>query len=162
MRNGPVCSRLALLWYSLSPLFCEWAWQYLRLELFVGKFSLSLFFFFFPLSLAIPQFGLLSDLSSLRLSSGHSGPVLTLSNAACASLFSSHLLVANVSVWATSPLGFVIRRCNLWVLFIYFFLPVMLPSEIPKLPTDSRVRGFSGVWKLLLFHNSLPRTGLHP
>ena len=24
-RNGPVCSRLALLWYLLSPLFCEWA-----------------------------------------------------------------------------------------------------------------------------------------
>ena len=23
--NGPICSRLALLWYSLSPLFCEWA-----------------------------------------------------------------------------------------------------------------------------------------
>ena len=29
--------------------------------------------------LAVPQFGLLSYLSSLRLSSGHSGPVLTLS-----------------------------------------------------------------------------------
>ena len=37
--------------------------------------SLSLFF---P-SLAIPQFGLLSHVSSLRLSSGHSDPVLTLS-----------------------------------------------------------------------------------
>ena len=36
-----------------------------------------LFFFFF--SLAIPLFGLLSHGSSLRLSSGHSGPVLTLS-----------------------------------------------------------------------------------
>ena len=23
--DGPVHSRLALLWYSLSPLFCEWA-----------------------------------------------------------------------------------------------------------------------------------------
>ena len=37
-----------------------------------GKFSS-----FFP-SLAIPQFGLLSHVSSLRLSSGHSGLVLTL------------------------------------------------------------------------------------
>ena len=27
----------------------------------------------------------------------------------------------------------------------------MLPSEIPKLPTDPPVRGFPGVWKLLLF-----------
>ena len=43
----------------------------------MGKFSLSLSFFFF--SLAILQFGLLSQVSSLRLSSGHSGLVLTLS-----------------------------------------------------------------------------------
>ena len=32
----------------------------------------------------------------------------------------------------------------------------MLPSEIPKLPTDPPVRGFPGVWKLLLFYDSLP------
>ena len=32
----------------------------------------------------------------------------------------------------------------------------MLPSEIPKLPTDPPVKGFSGVWKLLFFYNSLP------
>ena len=38
----------------------------------------------------------------------------------------------------------------------------MLPSEIPKLPTDPPVRGFPGVWKLLLFHDSLPGMGLHP
>ena len=38
--------------------------------------SLSLSFFF---SLAIPQFGLLSHVSSLRLSSGHSGLAVTLS-----------------------------------------------------------------------------------
>ena len=39
--------------------------------------------------------------------------------------------------------------------FIYlFFLPVMLPSEIPKLPTDLPVRGFPGVGKLLLFYDS--------
>ena len=31
----------------------------------------------------------------------------------------------------------------------------MLPFEIPKLPTDQPVRGFPGVWKLLLFYNSL-------
>ena len=37
------------------------------------------FYFFFSLSLAIPQFGLLSHITSLRLSSGHSGPVLSLS-----------------------------------------------------------------------------------
>ena len=35
--DGPVHSRLALLWYSLSPLFCEQAQQCLRLELFEAK-----------------------------------------------------------------------------------------------------------------------------
>ena len=37
----------------------------------------------------------------------------------------------------------------------------MLPSKIPKLPTDPPVRGFPDVWKLFLFHDSLPRTDLH-
>ena len=31
------------------------------------------------------------------------------------------------------------------------FLLVMLPSEIPKLPTDPPVRVFPDVWKLLPF-----------
>ena len=75
--NGLVCSWLALLWYSLNPLFCELARLRLRLELFAES-SLSLSYFF-SLSLDIPQFGLLSHVSSLRLASGHSGPVLTLS-----------------------------------------------------------------------------------
>ena len=39
--DGMVRSRLAFLWYSLNPLFCEWARLCLRLELFMGKFSLS-------------------------------------------------------------------------------------------------------------------------
>ena len=37
----------------------------------------------------------------------------------------------------------------------------MLPSVLPKLGTDSAVRGFPGVWKLLI-HDSLPGTGLCP
>ena len=153
-RDGLVCSQLALLWYSLSPLFCEQVSQCLRLALFIGKFSLSL---------AIPLFGLLSHISSLRLPSGHSGPVPTLSNAACTSLISPNLLVVDASVWVTSPLGVAIRHviCGFYLL-IYFSLLVMLPSEIPKLPTDPPVRGFPGVWKLLLFDDSLPRTGLCP
>ena len=41
---------------------------------------------------------------------------------------------------------------NLWILIIYlFFLPVMLPSQVPKLATDSLVTVFPGVWKLLSF-----------
>ena len=74
--EGPVHSLLTLLWYSLEPLFCV---TRLCLRAFLGKvLSLSLSFFF-SLSLAIPQFGLLSHISSLRLSSGHSGLVPTLS-----------------------------------------------------------------------------------
>ena len=41
---------------------------------------------------------------------------------------------------------------NLWGLIIYlFFLPVVLPSVVPRLTTDSAVRVFPGVWKLLFF-----------
>ena len=69
--EGPVYSQLALLWYSCNLLFCERPGC--ELEPFVGKFSLSFF------SLVIPQFGLLSHVSSFRLSSGRSGLVLTLS-----------------------------------------------------------------------------------
>ena len=52
-----------------------------------------------------PGSGLLFQVSSLRLPMGHSGSVLTLSNAACASLPSSHLLVADASVCAASSMG---------------------------------------------------------
>ena len=72
--DRPVHSPLALLWYSLNPLFCEQTRLCLRLELLAEKFSLSLSFS----SLAIPQFGLLSHVNFLRLSLGHSGPVPTL------------------------------------------------------------------------------------
>ena len=54
---------------------------------------------------AIPQSGLLAQVSSLRFPLGHSGPVLTLSNAARASLPSPRLLVAGAGVCGTSPLG---------------------------------------------------------
>ena len=95
---------------------------------------------------AIPQSGLLAQVSSLRLPSGHSGPVLTLSNAARASL------VASGGCWRLCcfptggvTVGHVI--CG----FYLFFLLVMLPSEVPRLTMDSPVRVFSGVWKLLSF-----------
>ena len=53
---------------------------------------------------AIPQSDLLSQVSSLRLPSGHSGPVLTLRNAACIFLPSPHLLVAGAGICGASPL----------------------------------------------------------
>ena len=55
------------------------------------------------------------------------------------------------------------RSRNLRVLIVYLFsLPVMLPSVLPKFSTDSAVRRFPDVWKLLSFKDSLPRTELHP
>ena len=53
---------------------------------------------------AIPQSGLLAQVSSLWLCSGCSGPILK-STAACASLPSPRLLVADAGVCAASPLG---------------------------------------------------------
>ena len=38
----------------------------------------------------------------------------------------------------------------------------MLPSVLPRFATDSAVRVFPGVWKLLSFKDSLPRTQLPP
>ena len=58
--EGPVCSWLALLWYLCNPLFCERASSCIRLEPFMGKFSL---FFLLSLFLAIPQFGWLSHVA---------------------------------------------------------------------------------------------------
>ena len=108
--------------------------------------------------IAIPQSGLLSPVSSLALRAFRLGPY----SKQC----SPHLP-------AQSPL--VCGRCrrlrcfsaesypwfrNLWVLIIYlFFLPVMLPSEVPRLTTDSPVRVFPGVWKLLSFLRLPSRDG---
>ena len=77
------------------------------------------------------------------------GPYLK--HVACASLFSPYLLLADRIIWATSPLGVVVRHVICGFYLFIFFLLVMLPSEIPKLPTDPLVRGFPGVWNLLLF-----------
>ena len=141
--DGPVCSLLALLWdCSVLPLLCKWA--------------RSVFgWLIFSLSLAIPQFKLLSHVGSLWLPSGHSGPVLTLSNAALSSPFRPHLLVADAGVWGTFLLGVAFRHviCG----FYLFLLPVRLPSEMWKLPPDPPVRGFPGVWKLPLLR--LPSPG---
>ena len=100
----------------------------------------------------ILQSGLLSLVSSIRLPSGHSGRVLTLSNAARASLPQPPLASGGSRHLHCFSAGSYCWALNLWVLIIYlFFLPVMLPSEVPRLATDSPVRGFPGVWKLLSF-----------
>ena len=133
--DGLVCHWLVLLWNCSVPLFCK------QPAVCLGRLI-------FSLSLAIPQFKLLSHVSSLRLPSGHSGPVLTLSTAAHSSSFGPHLLVVDAGIWGTFLLGVAFRHviCG----FYLFFLPVTLPSEILKLPPDPPVRGFPGVWKLPL------------
>ena len=54
---------------------------------------------------------------------------------------------------------------NLLVLIIYlFFFPVMLPSVLPRLSTDSAARVFPGVWKplFLRFHSKDGAPSLPP
>ena len=106
---------------------------------------------------AIPQSGLLAQVNYLRLPLGHSGPVPTLSSAAHVSLPSPCLLVAGAGVCPASLRGSYPWARNLWVLIIYLcFLPVMLPSVVPRLATDSPMRVFPGVWKLLFFKTPFP------
>ena len=130
------------------------------LELFVGKFSLPFSF----LSPWLFQFGLLSHVSSLRLSSGHSGLVLTLSMQPvppCPALAgwwwpqASGLFLHWQLQLGMYSVGFI------FFYFYFFSLQVMFPSEIPKLLKDLPVRGFPGAWKVHL-HDSLPRMGLCP
>ena len=149
--------------YSYSPLvfaraqfFVLWAHQCSPCSHGIFQWKGAWFVVVF-VSLAIPRFGLLYLLSPFRFSSGHSRPVLTLrtNNAAHASLPSPQSLLVDVSGWTTSLLIVAVRH-----IFCAFF-SVMLPSEISKHPTDTPMRGFPIVWKLLL-HDSLPRTGLRP
>ena len=101
--DGLVCSWIPL----LSPLFCEQACRCLSLGLFTR--------------VAIPASGLLSQVSSLGLTLGHSGLVLTLSNAAHTSLPSPLLLGADAGLCTASLLGVTIGHviCG-FSLFISF------------------------------------------
>ena len=107
-RAGPVRSQLALLWSFSVPLFCEWP------ALCLGRLI-------FSLSLAVPQFKLLSHKSSLQLPSGRAlrpGPYPK----------QCRPLLFHAGVWGTFLLGVAFRHviCG----FYLFFLPVRLPSEI--------------------------------
>ena len=114
---------ITLLWHSLNP--CSLSRK-------------GVLFCFVLVFLEIQWFGLKSHVSSLRLSSGHSSLVLTLrtDDAVHNSLPTHQLLVADASIWVTYPLTIAVRH-----IFLEYFPPllVMLPSEIPKLPTDMPV-----------------------
>ena len=65
--------------------------------------------------------------------------------------------------WPTQASGLLLHwQFGLGSHSVLFFLPVMLPSAIPKLPMDLPMRGFPTVWKLFLLDDSLPRMVLHP
>ena len=100
---GVVRCMLALLW---TLLFCE------RPAVCSG-------WLIFSLSFAIPQFKLESHKSFLPLPSGHSGLVLTLSNATRSSPFCPDLLVADAGVWGTFLLGVAFRHiiCGSYLIF---------------------------------------------
>ena len=144
--------------FGICSILCCVSRPVCTLESLAGKFSLSLFF-----PLAIPQFRLLSHICSLRLSSGHSVQVLTLRTdySAHVSLSSPCTLVANTSVWSTSPLAVAVRRLFCGFLFL-FFSWLCCPLKFQDSPTDPPVRGFPTVWKLLLLQDSLQRMALCP
>ena len=97
---------------------------------------------FGPVSfLAVPQFKLVTHKSSLRLPSGHSGPVLNLSNAAGSSPFHPQLLVANAGVWGTFLLGVAFRHI---ICGFYLFFPSQLgcPPRFKNFPQARHCKGF--------------------
>ena len=96
---------------------------------------------FLSLSLAIPQFKLVTHKSSLRLPSGHSGPVLTLSNAAHPSPFRPHLLVADAGVWGIFLLEVAFRHV---ICGFYLFFPSRsgCPPRFKNFPQTRQYEGF--------------------
>ena len=68
--------------------------------------------------------------------------VLTLSNAASASLFSPRLLVVDVSIWATSPLAGEVKSEGFVYLFIYFSSQLCCPLRFQNSPQTCQWEGF--------------------
>ena len=93
------------------------------------------------LSFAVPQFKLVSHKSSLRLPSGHSGRVLTLSNAARSSLIRPHWLVADAGVWGTFLLGVAFRHV---ICGFYLLCPSQsgCPLRFKNFPQTQQCEGF--------------------
>ena len=118
----------------------------------MGKFSLSPVFSFFTPSLAIPRFGLLSHVSSLRLPLVHSGLVFTLSSAAQAYLLSPCLLVVDMSIWATSLIGVVVRPVICGFYLFIFSSQLCCPLRFQNSPQTHQWEG------LLVFGNFFFKT----
>ena len=132
-RRGMVCRRLSL----FSPLFHARAWRCLRLGLAFRVVD-------------IPQSGLPAQIISSDSARGIQARSLRCSPRR-SSLPSPRLLMADAGVCTASPLGELPYGLQCAGFNYLFFLPVMLPSVLPRLGTDSAVRRFPGVWKLLSF-----------
>ena len=120
--EGPVHFTAGYLSYGICSILCSVSGPGCKLEPFTRKF------FLFPFSLWWSQFGLLSHVNSLRLSSRHSGPVLTLriDDAAHASLSSPHsLVVLHWQLW----LG--VSSLFLFVCFVFSQLCCLLRFQNP-------------------------------
>ena len=87
----------------------------------------------------IPQSGLLAQVSLLWLHSGHSGPP-SLASGGC----------RHLCCFSTGGVTVGLIICGFLIIYL-FSLPVLLPSVLPRLATDSAARVFPGVWKLLSF-----------
>ena len=119
-------SQPALLYYSLTPLLCEWARLWVRLENFTGKFYLSFFLFGYP----IVWVAISCYLPQIVLRAFRPGPYPK--NATLISLSSPRLLVREASIWGSSPLGVVVRRL-FYGLFVFSLFCLCCPL-IPNSP----------------------------
>ena len=138
--RGMVCSRLSL----FSLLFCAWAWWCLRLGL---AFRM----------VVTPQSGLLAQVSSLTLCWGHSGHILTLSNAACTSLPSPHLLVVGAGICAASPLGELpLGSLSVGFNYLFIFPPCYVALCFQGSPQTQQWECFLVFGNLSLFKTPFP------
>ena len=94
---------------------------------------------FFFLSLAIPWFGFLSHISSLRLSLGHSGPVLTLRP----DVQPRPPCPARTRWWQTqASVLVVVVRCIFCGVFFFFFSQLCCPLRFQNSPHSCLWKGF--------------------
>ena len=109
---------------------------------------------------AIPQYGLLAQVRLFWLRAGHSCPILKKHCSPCLPRLPALPPLASGGCRCLRCLyagGVTVGLIICW--FYLFFLPVVLPSVLPRLTTDSAARVFPGVWKPL-FLDSLPGMGL--
>ena len=94
---------------------------------------------------------------------GAFGPILTLSNAARASLPSPCLLVVDSGVWTASLLGVTFGHviCG-FSLFIYFSSRLCCPLRFQGSPQTHQWEYFLVFRNFSLFEDPLPRMDLHP